>query len=236
MGRSKAAAALLSAGVLWAGPSFGAAEPAVEPVVQPSPATAPASAQPPSPVIVPLAPLEPPGATQTLRLASGAELWTIPYAALQQFVADGTFTDRRLLQLAANSGWPDDQLRVALAKPYAVGLVPLAQFLYSPAGVAFLEQQTQAFRPLLAPGRDLRVEGLRAAILRTAKGGTISAMGILRELPTSFVVELGGAPTQRCSSLPCDNPKQCTSTLSWWVFLPACLQAAASAPAPTATP
>ena len=236
MGRSKAAAVLLSAGVLWAGPSFGAAEPAVEPVVQLSPAAAPASAQPPSPVIVPPAPLEPPGATQTLRLASGAELWTIPYAALQQFVADGTFTDRRLLQLAANSGWPDDQLRVALAKPYAVGLVPLAQFLYSPAGVAFLEQQTQAFRPLLAPGRDLRVEGLRAAILRTAKGGTISAMGILRELPTSFVVELGSAPTQRCSSLPCDNPKQCTSTLSWWVFLPACLQAAASATAPTATP
>ena len=181
-------------------------------------------------MIVPPAPLEPPGATQTLRLASGAELWTIPYAALQQFVADGTFTDRRLLQLAANAGWPDDQLRVALAKPYAVGLVPLAKFLYSPAGVAFLEQQTQAFRPLLAPGRDLRVEGLRAAILRTAKGGTISAMGILRELPTNFVVDLGGPPTLRCSSLPCLNPQQCTSTMSWLVFLPACLQAAATGP------
>jgi hypothetical protein len=186
---------------------------------------------------VPPAALEPPGATQTLRLASGAELWTIPYAALQQFVADGTFTDRRLLQLAANSGWPDDQLRVALAKPYAVELVPLANFLYSQAGVAFLKQQTQAYRPLLAQGRDLRVEGLRAAILRTAKGGTISAMGILRELPSTFVVELGGAPTQRCSSLPCVNPQQCTSTLSWWVFLPACLQAAATnAPVPKAAP
>lgn len=166
-------------------------------------------------------------AEQTLRLASGAELWTIPYPALEQFVADGTISDRQLLQLAANSGWPDDQLRAALAKPYAVELVPLARFLYSPAGVAFLQQQTQAFRPLMARGRDLRVEGLRAAILRTAEGGTLSAMTILRELPTTFVVELGGPPTQRCSALPCENPQQCTSTLSWWAFLPACLQAAA---------
>ena len=185
------------------------------------------------PTIVPPAPLEPPGAKQTLRLASGAELWTIPYAAIQQFVADGTISDRQLLQLAANSGWPDDQLRAALAKPYAVELVPLANFLYSPAGVAFLQQQTQAFRPLMARGRDVRVEGLRAAILRTAQSGTLSAMTILKELPTTFVVELGGPATQRCSALPCENPAQCTSTLSWWVFLPACLQAAAMNPAPT---
>ena len=95
----------------------------------------------------------------------------------------------------------DDQLRAALAKPYAVGLVPLANFLYSPAGVAFLKQQTQAYRPLMAKGRDLRVEGLRSAILRTAKGGTISAMAILRELPSTFVVELGGARSLRWTPL-----------------------------------
>ena len=226
-GFTKAAAGLLAASALLV-----AALPAA---ASTTPAEASGSAEPSGPVIVPPAPLEPPGATQTLRLASGSELWTIPYAALQQFVADGTITDRRLLQLAANSGWPDDQLRAALAKPYAVGLVPLANFLYSPAGVALLQRQTQAFRPLMARGRDVRVEGLRAAILRTAKSGTISAMGILRELPTSFVVELGGLPTQRCSSLPCVNPVQCTSTMSWLVFLPACLQAASSNPAPAAT-
>jgi hypothetical protein len=55
-------------------------------------------------------------------------------------------------------------------------------------------------------------------------------MGILRELPTTFVVELGGPATQRCSSLPCENPQQCTSTLSWWAFLPACLQATSTEP------
>ena len=128
---------------------------------------------------------------------------------------------------------------MALARPYAVELVPLARFLYAPEGVAFLQQQTQAFRPLMVSGRDRRVEGLRAAILRAAQGGTISAMAILRELPTSFVVELGGLPTQRCSALPCQTPQQCSSTLSWWVFLPACLQAAAMngpLPAPATAP
>ena len=169
----------------------------------------------------------PPNPLQTLRLADGAELWTIPAAAIQQFVADGTFSDQRLRLLVTRSGWPEDQLRVALAKPYSVELVPLARFLYSPAGVAFLERQTRAFRPLKVQGHDLRVQGLRAAILRNGKGGTVSAMGILRELPTDFVVELGGAGVERCSSLPCTNPQQCRSVLSWLVFLPACLQAAA---------
>ena len=37
-----------------------------------------------------------------------------------------------------------------------MGLVPLANFLYSPAGVAFLQHQTQAFRPLMARGRQGR--------------------------------------------------------------------------------
>jgi len=164
---------------------------------------------------------------QTLRLEDGAELWTIPYAALEQFIADGTFADQRLRQLVSRSGWPEDQLRVALAKPYGVELVPLARFLYSPAGVAFLQQQTRAFRPLKSQRSDLRVEGLRAAILRDAQGGTLSVMGILRQLPTDFVVELGGVGVARCSSLPCTNPQQCRSVLSWLVFLPACLQAAA---------
>jgi hypothetical protein len=58
------------------------------------------------------------------------------------------------------------------------------------------------------------VEGLRAAILHTAKGGTISAMAMLRELPSTVVVELGVPPKQR-SSLACENPQQCTLTLSW---------------------
>ena len=167
-----------------------------------------------------------PAAAQ-VRLVRGGQLWTIPDAALQQFVDDGTFSDRRLRQLVNQSGWPEDALRVALAKPYSVELLPLSRFLYSPEGEAFLRQQTLAFRPLRASQPDLRVEGLRAALLRSSASGTISAMALLRELPTAFVVDQQGEPSPRCSSLPCSNPQQCRSVLSWLVFLPACLQAAA---------
>jgi hypothetical protein len=172
-----------------------------------------------------------------LRISSGSELWTIPSAALQRFVVAGRFSDQRLLRLVASSGWPDEALRAALVKVYAVDLVALARFLDSPAGRVFLEQQTRAYRPIpvRAGAQDLRVIALRAAILTEARGGTISALGILQRLPAPLVIDLSGPPPQRCSSLPCENPEQCRSVLSWIAFLPACLQAAAVPGASTAT-
>lgn len=164
---------------------------------------------------------------QPLRVSSGAELWSIPAEALRQFATDGSFSDQRLLRLVSSSGWPDAELRVALVKPYAVDLVAVARFLDSPAGKAFLEQQTRAYRPLLSGRRDLRVPALRAAILAEARGGSLSALGILSRLPAPLVLDLAGPSPLRCSSLPCDNPLQCSSVLSWIAFLPACLQAAA---------
>ena len=170
-----------------------------------------------------------PTTLQPLRVAAGAELWSIPAAALQQFATTGTFSDQRLLRLVANSGWPDEALRAALLKPYAVDLVAVARFLDSPAGQTFLQQQTRAYSPLRgAHGQpDLRVPALRAAILAEAQGGTLTALGLVRRLPAPLVLNLAGPAPQRCSSLPCDNPQQCSSVLSWLVFLPACLQAAA---------
>ena len=169
----------------------------------------------------------PPASPQPLRISAGAELWSIPAEALRQFATDGTFSDQRLLRLVASSGWPDAELRVALVKPYAVDLVAVARFLDSPAGKAFLEQQTRAYRPLPSGRRDLRVPALRAAILAEARGGSLSALGILSRLPAPLVLDLAGPSPLRCSSLPCDNPLQCSSVLSWIAFLPACLQAAA---------
>jgi hypothetical protein len=116
--------------------------------------------------------VQPQPQAQPLRVSAGAELWSIPAAALQQFATAGTFSDQRLLRLVATSGWPDDALRAALLKPYAVDLVALARFLDSPAGQLFLQQQTRAYRPFRAgPGeRDLRVPALRSAILAEAQG------------------------------------------------------------------
>ena len=168
---------------------------------------------------------------QPLRLLDGAELWSISDAALRQFVASGTFRDQRLLRLVSRSGWPDAALRTALVKPYAVDVVSMARFLDSPAGLAFLQQQSRAYRPLSdrPGGRDLRIVALRSAILADARDGTISALGIVRRLPVPLALDVSGAGVQRCSDQPCDDPQQCRSVLSWLVFLPACLQAAAAA-------
>ena len=189
------------------------------------PAAAAAAVPAPEPAAAAAAPATP--QPQPLRLSTGAELWSIPAAALRQFAADGSFSDQRLLRLVASSGWPDADLRAALVKPYGVNLVTLARFLDSPAGTDFLEQQTRAYRPLLSGRRDLRVPALRAAILSEARGGTLTALGILARLPAPLVLDLAGPSPSRCSSLPCDNPLQCSSVLSWIAFLPACLQAAA---------
>ena len=161
-----------------------------------------------------------------LQLTTGADVWSIPYAALEQFINEGTFSDQRLMQLVIRSGWPEDDLRVALAKPYSVDYLALSRFLNSEAGEAFLVQQSLAYRPLKSGGT-AGIEALRYAILENAKSGTLSAMGILKQLPVPMAFNLSGPPIVRCSSLPCDKPEQCRSVLSWWIFLPACLQAAA---------
>ena len=115
---------------------------------------------------------------------------------------------------------------MAHAKPYSVDYLALSRFLNSEAGEAFLLQQSQAYRPLKSSGT-AGIEALRYAILENAKSGTLSAMGILKQLPVPMAFNLSGPPIVRCSSLPCDKPEQCRSVLSWWIFLPACLQAAA---------
>jgi len=178
----------------------------------------PARAQAPAPLAHP----------QPLRLLKGSDLWTIPDAALGQFVASGTFADQRLLWLVSGSGWPDDALRTALVRPYGVDALALARFLDSAAGQAFLTRQSQAYRPLPARSglRDPRVLALRAAILADAHDGSISALGIVRRLPVPLALDLSGPGPMRCSDLPCEDPRQCRSVLSWLVFLPACLQAA----------
>jgi len=170
---------------------------------------------------------------QPLRLLNGSEVWTISDAALRQFVVSGTFRDQRLLRLVSRSGWPEDALRTALAKPYAVEFGAMAAFLDSPAGLAFLQQQSKAYRPLAADAglRDRRAVALRAAILADARDGTISALGIVRSLPVPLLLDVASPALQRCSSIPCATPQQCRSLLSWLVFLPACLQAAAATPA-----
>ena len=77
------------------------------------------------------------------------------------------------------------------------------------------------------------MEALRSAIIAAAAGGQISALAIMAHLPTDFSTGQGCGRLGVCAPSKCVGEAQCTSLLSWYVFLPACLQAnQARQPAP----
>ena len=73
------------------------------------------------------------------------------------------------------------------------------------------------------------VQALRSAIVADARDGQISSAGIMNALPTDmrladFCNTYTGAQNV-CAEGRFQGDTQCTSRLSWYVFLPACIQA-----------
>jgi hypothetical protein len=168
-------------------------------------------------------------ANQPIRWNTGGAVWSTSQGALDTFLATGEVTDRGLAAGLASSGWPVDEMRAALLKTYTVELVAVSRFLYSPAGERFLREATSSY----VPYRSLdtyAVPALRSAILSDAADGSISSVGIMRALPTSFRLADSG-PGRSGAQILCAQGRcqpgtaQCTSLLSWYAFLPACLQA-----------
>ncbi|MFO7628983.1 MAG: alpha/beta hydrolase [Prochlorococcaceae cyanobacterium] len=179
-----------------------------------------------------------------IRWNSGGAVWSTNQSAVKTFVDSGDVTDRGLAGGISGSGWSADELRTGLAKSYNVDMVGVSRFLYSDAGVKFLQNQTRSYFPYWSM-KSYAVQALRSAIIADARDGSISSMGIMENLPTDFRL------ADTCNTYDgvqnvCDEGRcaagsaQCTSLLSWYVFLPACVQAnqvaqamPASAPAPS---
>lgn len=135
-------------------------------------------------------------------------------------------------------------------KTYNVDLVAVARFLYSDAGVLFLKKATNSYFPYWSMNT-YAVQALRSAIIKDAADGAISAATIMRSLPTDFRLAdfcntYSGAQNICAEGRCAAGTAQCTSLLSWYVFLPACIQAnqvasplaslRSAAPAPTYSP
>ena len=159
-----------------------------------------------------------------VRWTSGVGVWSLQPQAIRRFVDTGVVSDRSLASAIDRAGWSPEELRLGLAKPYSVDLVALARFLYSSDGLAFLRTQTRGYGPSSTPST-YAVEALRSAIIAAAAGGQISAMAIMAHLPTDFSTGQGCGRLSVCAPSKCVGEAQCTSLLSWYVFLPACLQA-----------
>lgn len=141
-------------------------------------------------------------------------MWSTPQQAVETFLSTGTVTDRGLDGGLNSSGWSPDEIRAAMNKLYSVDLAALDRFLRSPAGAAALAGQARTYYPYWSQGRT-GLQALRAAILTDAADGRISAATILANLPTDMRLTPG------CQAASGD----CSPLLTWWVFLPARLQA-----------
>lgn len=192
------------------------------------------------------APREPQGSTalhgaaarSPVRATTGAGIWTTSVDQLLTFLSEGTTDDRSLAVLVARSGWELEPLRRALIRPYSIDLVLLAAFLRSSEGEQFLASQVGSYAPFAAPSK--AIEGLRSALLADAADGTLSAAGIMAQLPTDFrlarIAGVASGAMNTCApnlgALPGQDDRvdtalisrRRTALFSWYAFLPACLQ------------
>ena len=168
----------------------------------------------------------------TVRWNSGGAVYTTKLKDFQKFLeSDGEITrstNRALKEGVALSGWTAEEIAKGLSKEYKVDVVYVARFLYSKKGVAFLENQTKSYFPYWGM-KKTAVQALRSAIVLDSVDGELSAAGIMKMLPVDMrladtCTTFDGAQNV-CAKGKCTGDQQCTSLLSWYVFLPACVQA-----------
>ena len=173
-------------------------------------------------------------ASRPVRWKTGGAVWSTKSSAFKTFFADGEITDRGLQGGINNSGWTAEDIQAGMTKSYEVDLIGVSRFLYSSDGVAFLEDQTKSYSPFWKKQKTA-VVALRSAIILDATDGEISAAGIMKQLPVAFRLNDNGVFDG--SQNVCKygfNGAQATSLRSWYVFLPACVQAKQILPAATA--
>jgi len=163
-----------------------------------------------------------------IRWNTGGAVWSTNESAMKTFLESGEVTDRGLQGGLNSSGWTADEVREGLNKTYNVDMVGVSRFLFSADGVKFLKNQTTSYFPYWSK-TTYSVQALRSAILADARDGQISAAGIMANLPVDmrladFCNTYTGAQNV-CAEGRCQGEAQCTSLLSWYVFLPACIQA-----------
>ena len=173
------------------------------------------------------------GTSRPVRWNNGGAVWTTTSKDFKSFLKSGDINDRALLEGINNSGWTAEEIQEGMTKTYAVDIIGVHRFLYSDDGVRFLKDQTRSYFPNWKM-KSTSVVALRSAIIADSIDGEISSAGIMAELPVDFrLADTCGTydGTQNvCAPHHCEGDAQCTSLLSWYVFLPACVQANSALP------
>ena len=168
------------------------------------------------------------GTSRSVRWNTGGAVWTTTSSEFKTFFSTGDITDRALSSGISNSGWTAEEIQEGMTKTYAVDIIGVSRFLYSDDGVKFLKDQTRSYFPYWKM-KSTAVVALRSAIVADSIDGEISSAGIMAELPVDFrLADTCGTYDgiqNVCAPNHCEGDAQCTSLLSWYVFLPACVQA-----------
>lgn len=167
-------------------------------------------------------------AERPVRWNTGGAVWSTDQAAFNTFLESGSITDRGLEGGLNRSGWTSEEVRQGMLKTYNVDFIGLSRFLYSDAGVKFLKNQTTSYFPYWGM-TSTSVQALRSAIMADAVDGQISGAGILAKLPTDMrladTCNTYSGSQNVCAQGRCNASNgQCSSLMSWYVFLPQCLQ------------
>lgn len=117
------------------------------------------------------------------------------------------------------SGWSQGDMNAALQKEYAVDVVAVANYLYSPAGIAFLTQSVGGNNYTPYYSQTNQVQAVRSAIILNAASGKLSGYGMMAKLPTDQRLH---GPMNNC--IGSGSNAQQTSLLGWYATTPACIQ------------
>ena len=169
-----------------------------------------------------------------VRWNTGGAVWTTTSSEFKTFLTTGEITDRALLAGVNSSGWTSEEIQEGMTKTYSVDVVGVSRFLYSSDGVKFLKDQTRSYFPYWKM-KSTAVVALRSAIILDSADGKLSSAGIMNFLPVDFrladTCNTYDGVQNVCAPDKCEGDAQCTSLLSWYVFLPACVQANSQLPA-----
>ena len=173
------------------------------------------------------------GTSLPVRWNTGGAVWTTTSSEFKTFFETGEVTARALDAGINNSGWTAEEIQEGMTKSYSVDIIGVSRFLYSDDGVKFLKDQTASYIPYWRI-KKTAVVALRSAIIADSIDGKISPASIMAALPVDFrLADTCGTYTgalNRCPPDKCEGDAQCTSLLSWFVFLPAYVQANSQLP------
>ena len=173
------------------------------------------------------------GTSLPVRWNTGGAVWTTTSSEFKTFCETGDVTDRALDAGVNNSGWTAEEIQWGMTKSYSVDIIGVSRFLYSDDGVKFLNDQTASYIPYWRI-KKTAVVALRSAIIADSIDGKISPASIMAALPVDFrLADTCGTHTGAqniCAPDKCEGDAQCTSLLSWFVFLPAYVQANSQLP------